>query len=193
MGNGPCSCQKVIAIYLRVCHNELIQISLCLHHDPSKLLLTPTSHQVHHPLQNIKLAQFMGRQWADEDCNNMARQQGCAECVCSVAANATSGAWQTVQSAHQSSAQEFQYRIHNMLYRWSHVQVHTLKAPSTCLLAMFSAASHIPCGRCAMLATRLSRALANSSEAAASALQRPRLAKTYNQNHNNGSKMLRPV
>jgi len=56
-------------------------------------------------------------------------------------------------------------------------QTHTLKTLSIRLLAISSAASHILCGRCAMLATRPRRALANTSGAAASALLCPRFAK----------------
>jgi len=47
---------------------------------------------------------------------------------------------------------------------------HTLKALSSWFLVVFSPASHMLCGRCATLATRPSRALANSSEADAPAL-----------------------
>ena len=195
MGNGPCSCQKVIATHLRVCHNELIQISLCLHHDPSKLLLTPTNHQVHHPLQNIKLAQFMGRQWAREDCNKMLGPQECAEG--NVAVDDAAGARQISQSAHQSRSARVSALCctggHKLWLELDDTQTHTLKTLSSLLLTKFCASSHIPCGRCAMLPTRPRRALANSSEAAASALLCPRFAKVWTQKKNNGSEVTRPL
>ena len=48
---------------------------------------------------------------------------------------------------------------------------------------MFSPASHMLCGCCAMLATKPSRALANSSEADAPALFCPRLSSIWRQKH----------
>ncbi len=89
---GSCSCQAVKVTYPRVVRDELIQVSLCLLHDLSKLLLTPSDDQVHHPLHNILLAQFMGTQWTCEGCNMIFWQQKHAECICSMAVDDTAAA-----------------------------------------------------------------------------------------------------
>lgn len=170
----------MIATHLGVCHNELIDVSLCLHHHPSKLLVTTTSHPVHHPLQNIKACSVHGQSIVTRclGFKNVQKASAVLQWMAHLAQDR-----QFKQHTSQK-AQGFQHHTipcctdgHMSWLELDYNQTHTLKTVSIRLLAMSSAASYIRCGRCAMLATRLRNALANSSGAAASALLCPRLAK----------------